>query len=144
MADFTWPMQEAVTAALKASAALKALVGDPARVYDHLPQPSIGQDQYPYVALGEEFTAVDWSTKSFDGTEQTVTFHVFSRYSGSKETKQILSVLHDLLHTQDLSLSGAHLVLMRFSFSTIVRDPDGRTRHGIARYRALVHASSIT
>ena len=95
---------------------------------------------YPFVSLGEE-TAVDYSTKDLDGGEFTVNIHVWSQYKGSKQTKEIMDRIHDLLHDSSLSVSGFNLANLRFEFSDILRDPDGITRHGVMRFRAIILGS---
>ena len=92
---------------------------------------------YPFVALGEE-TAIDYSTKNTNGGETTINVHIWSQYKGSKETKQIMDRIHDLLHDSDISVSGFNLINLRFEYSDIMRDPDGVTRHGVMRFRAII------
>jgi len=95
---------------------------------------------YPFVSLGEE-TAIDYSTKDLNGGEYTINIHVWSQYKGSKQTKEIMDRVHDLLHDSSLSVSGFNLVNLRFEFSDILRDPDGVTRHGVMRFRAIILGS---
>lgn len=98
----------------------------------------VTQDQsYPFITLGEE-TTIDYGTKSQNGGETTVNIHIWSQYKGSKECKQIMDKVHDLLHDSNLSVTGFNLVNCRFEYSDIVRDPDGVTRHGIMRFRAII------
>ena len=92
---------------------------------------------YPFVSIGEE-TAVDYSTKDLDGGEFTINIHVWSQYKGAKQTKEIMDRVHDLLHDSSLSVSGFNLINLRFEFSDILRDPDGVTRHGVMRFRAII------
>ena len=47
----------------------------------------------------------------------------------------------DALDRQALSLTGHNLVLLRFEFSQAMLDPDGLTRHGVQRFRALTQAA---
>jgi len=95
---------------------------------------------YPFVSLGEE-TAIDYSTKDLNGGEFTINIHIWSQYKGSKQTKEIMDRIHDLLHDSSLSVSGFNLVNLRFEFSDILRDPDGVTRHGVMRFRAIILGS---
>ena len=95
---------------------------------------------YPFVSLGEE-TAIDYSTKDLNGGEFTINIHVWSQYKGSKQTKEIMDRVHDLLHDSNLSVSGFNLVNLRFEFSDILRDPDGVTRDGVLRFRAIILGS---
>ena len=105
-------------------------------VFDDVPQNA----SYPYIALGEE-TAVDFSVKDIQGGDLTVNIHVWSQYKGSKETKQIMDKIHDLLHNINLSVTGFNLINLRFEFSDIMRDPDGITRHRVMRFRAIILGS---
>jgi len=127
-------LQEALYARLSNDSTLNSTYG--ASVYDETPEGS----GYPYVVLGET-TAIDYSTKDVAGSENTVTFHVWSQYRGAKETKNIMDRLHDLLHDYSLSVTGANLINLRFEFSDLVRDPDGITRHGVMRFRAILLGS---
>jgi len=108
-----------------------------AGVYDEVVETA----SYPYVQIGEE-TAIDFGTKNEDGGEFTITIHVWSQYTGSKETKNIMDRIHTLLHDSSLSVTGFNLVNLRFEFSDIIRDPDGITRHGVMRFRAIILGTS--
>jgi hypothetical protein len=101
-------------------------------VYDEV----VEGNSYPFITLGEE-TAIDYSTNNLVGAETTINIHVWSRYKGSKQTKQILDKIHDLLHDVSLTVSGVNLINLRFEYSDIMRDPDGITRHGVMRFRAI-------
>ena len=92
---------------------------------------------YPFVSLGEE-TAIDYGTKNENGGETTINIHIWSQYKGAKETKQIMDRIHDLLHDSNLTVTGFNLVNLRFEYSDILRDPDGVTRHGVMRFRAII------
>ena len=135
-ADSQWAVQQAVYTALTGDAAVQALIGNPARVYDHAPQDAT----FPYVVTGES-TAVDWDTKSEDGMEQTLTVHSWSRYRGLSEVKRIMAAVVDALDKQALSVTGHDLVQLRFEFSDTFLDEDGLTRHGVQRFRALTEAA---
>jgi len=101
-------------------------------VYDEV----IEGNSYPFITLDEE-TVTDYSTKNFVGAETTVNIHLWSRYKGSKETKQIMDQVHDLLHDVSLTVTGVNLINLRFEYSDILREPDGITRHGVMRFRAI-------
>lgn len=92
---------------------------------------------YPFVSLGEE-TSIDYGTKNENGGETTINIHIWSQYKGAKETKQIMDRIHDLLHDSSLTVTGFNLVNLRFEYSDILRDPDGVTRHGVMRFRAII------
>ena len=104
-----------------------------AKVFDDIPE----NTDYPYVQLGED-TAIDYSTKDQTGSEVSVNIDVWSRYRGSLEAKNIMDRVHTLLHDSSLSVTGSNFINMRFEFSDIIRDPDGITRHGVMRFRAIM------
>ncbi len=136
-ADSQWELQKAIYAVLRADAALIVLAGDKAspeqtRIYDRIEQDS----DFPYLQIGET-TALDWDTKSTDGMEQTIVIHSWSRYSGQKEVKQIMGAVVDAIDQATLSLTGHTLILIRFEFADTFMDQDGRTHHGVQRFRAL-------
>jgi len=128
-ADSSLAFQQAVYAALAASAAVKALVGDPARVYDDVPEGAA----FPYISIGDG-TVADWGTKTTIGAEVTLTLHAWSRHGGRKEAKQILDAVHGALHQQPLAMAGHTPLDVRFEFAEDFLDEDGLTRHAVARY----------
>lgn len=123
-------LQQALYSALNVSALTNDLS---CAVLDEVAQ----NQSYPFITLGEE-TTIDYGTKSENGAETTVNIHIWSQYKGSKECKQIMDKVHDLLHDSNLSITGFNLINCRFEYSDIVRDPDGVTRHGIMRFRAII------
>ncbi len=129
-------LQDALYAALASSAALKALIGDPVRVFDHVPS----ETAFPYVEIGE-VKAARFDSASRNGLDCTVTLNVWSRYQGRREAKQILDAIYAVLHDGTLSVAGNAHVLSAFIGAETKRDDDGLTYHGIARYRVIVQAT---
>lgn len=122
-------LQSAIYSALNVSAITSTLS---CGVYDEV----IEGNSYPFITLGEE-TAIDYSTNNLVGAETTINIHIWSQYKGSKQTKEIMDKVHDLLHDVSLTVSGVNLINLRFEYSDIMRDPDGITRHGVMRFRAI-------
>ena len=133
MSDYDSTLQQTVFNALDQSSTLQNLVTD---VYDFVPESTA----FPYVKIGEQ-TMVDNGTKDKKGSDFTIEVHTFSRYRGSVEIKNIMSVVYDILHESSLSVSGASLVNMRFEFSDIIKENDGLTTHGVQRFRVFVLSS---
>ena len=133
MSDYASALQQTVFTALDQSSTLQNLVTD---VYDFVPESTA----FPYVKIGEQ-TMVDDGTKDKKGSNFTLEVHTFSRYRGSVEIKNIMSVVYDILHESSLSVSGASLVNMRFEFSDIIKENDGLTTHGVQRFRVFVLSS---
>jgi len=126
-----FPLQSAIYSLLSNDSNLTTTLG--AGVFDDVLEGST----FPYVELGNE-SSIDFSTKTSTGSEYTINLHIWSQYAGSKEVKQIMDRLHDLLHDSNMNVTGFNLINVRFEFSDIMRDPDGKTRHGIMRFRAII------
>lgn len=141
-ADAQFALQQAIYVALRDDATLISLAPkesvspSEAKVYDHVPA---ADATFPYVVIGPGETS-DFSAKGLDGQEHSIHVHVWSRYRGSKQVKQIQSAILDVLDRATLTVAGHTLVLLRFEFSTVFPDPDGLTVHGTQRFVALTHA----
>jgi hypothetical protein len=126
-----WSLQQSVFAALGADAALTALLG-PGRIWDDVPQGT----PMPYVTLGPATTR-EASTGTEEGSEHSLTVHVWSDARGKKETHEALGAIRAALHDQPLALAGHRLVNLRHEASEVRRDPVSFAIHGTARFRAL-------
>ena len=135
MALGLFALQSRIYATLNGDSNLTSTLG--ASIYDDVPQGSA----YPFVSIGEE-QSNEYGTMDLDGRDTALTIHVWSRYDGAKQTKDILDRIHTLLHDSSLSVTGFNLVNLRFEFSDIMRDPDGVTRHGVIRFRATILGTS--
>tara|TARA_X000001382_G_scaffold62661_1_gene43310 strand:- start:957 stop:1364 length:408 start_codon:yes stop_codon:yes gene_type:complete len=135
MALGLFALQSRIYATLNGDSNLTSTLG--ASIYDDVPQGSA----YPFVSIGEE-QSNEYGTMDLDGMDTALTIHVWSRYDGAKQTKDILDRIHTLLHDSSLSVTGFNLVNLRFEFSDIMRDPDGVTRHGVIRFRATILGTS--
>jgi|SRR5690606_2996377 len=108
-------------------------------VYDDVP----GDAAFPYVVIGDD-THIPFDTDDSLGSESTLTLHVWSRYRGKKECKDIMALIYAALTRQPLALDGHDLITIEFEYSEVVLDPDGQTRHGVQRFRALVEQVTAT
>ncbi|PQA87241.1 DUF3168 domain-containing protein [Hyphococcus luteus] len=134
MTNAQWELQKAVYQALRADAALKSEIGDPARIFDDPPPAAL----FPYLTIGEA-RASDY--KGVDGAlEHDLKLYAFSRYAGRREVKRILCAVYDALHEAALTLSGHDLVNIRFVFADAFRRLDGEIYQGVARFRAVTMA----
>lgn len=133
MTTSLFAVQEAVYGALTSSTALQALIGNPARLYDVVPPAAI----FPYATLGDVLIK-QFDTKDQYGFDQALVLHVWSRYRGRKELKQIIQTIYDVLHNATLNVSGANVVMCQFQSASTSQENDGLTLHGILRYRIIV------
>lgn len=135
MSDVLFAVQEAVFTKLSGDAAMQALIGSPARLYDHAPAEAV----FPFLTLGAtDAEAAD--DKNGYGALQIMTLHAWSRYRGRKETQAILDAAYALLHHGDLTVSGHVCASCRWRDSAIGLEDDGLTYHGVASYRILTLA----
>lgn len=131
MSEFFNPLQQAVYTRLVAQ-----LTG--INVYDSPPNQPDGMpaSNFPYVVLGDD-TLAPFDTDNTVGTSATVTLHIWSRYNGRKEVKTILGQIYTALNRQaaNLSASGYAFIDSLYEFGDIIEEADGKTRHGVCRYR---------
>lgn len=135
MADPSLPLQIAVVTALKADAALGALVG--ARVYDEPPgDPS---PEFPYLTLGDGQVLGDDDVDGCeDRSEVFIRIDAWSRDVGYPEVKRIVSAVRQALRTADFVLDDFSVDVVEFVQCQYLRDSDGLTRHGALEFRFLV------
>ena len=130
----------AIIAALKGDAPLSALItvyaASPA-VFTHVPQ---DLESYPYVVLFETGLSADDNdcNLGFDGT---LNIHSWSDQRDMSVIGGIQKAIYDVLHHAELSMAGYTLVELHQEFSTILRDPDGITLHGVQRYRIILQTN---
>lgn len=128
MSFSAWDVQAAVFAALDGDVPLKAAVTG---VYDEVPEGTA----LPYVKIGDS-TIADWSGKDFGGTEQTLTVHVWSAAPGRQQNKEIMALVHAVLHEASLTVANNSLVNLRHTFAEDFQE-DGTTYHGVLRFRIV-------
>jgi hypothetical protein len=136
MNDALFAVQQAVMNALAANADLQALIGNPARLYDHVPPDAA----FPFVTYGATHI-VPYDTKTETGFEQIVTLDIWSRYRGGKETRDIFQALYTILHRANLIVSGQAFLSCEFHSADLAIDGDGLTTHGAARFSIITQAS---
>lgn len=131
----TWPLQQAIYTRLSGDTELVTTLG--AAVYDFVPDSA----PFPYVTIGDVTEAPN-DTMGRTGRDMTVTVHIWSQYAGNKQVMQIADRVDDLLDRWAVTVTGWNATHMLQEFFETFRDPDGKTRHGVARYRTHTHATS--
>jgi hypothetical protein len=135
MSDASWNLQVAIYSLLKN--ANPSITGG--RIYDDVPEAAEKADapdtEFPYVAVGELDVIpddVDASNGSRDdGVMETLTLHVWSRYHGQKEVKQIMQQIKNLLHDTKITVTDRSSALAEVTMMRSFIDQDGKTRHGV-------------
>lgn len=127
-------LQVAIFNALNNDAALMAKVS---AIYD---EPSAGAI-YPYVVMGDG-TMKDASLKDAAGSEHKFQVDVWSDAAGRLPVKEVMDLIHAVLHDASLILSSEHLVLIRCESAFDKRVDDGATvlYQGGLVFKAIVRA----
>lgn len=117
-----WEIQKAVYNALDAALATDVL--------DTVPD----EPTYPYTNMGE-WSEEPWDTDDSLGRETEFNVHSWSRYDGMKELKDMMDAIKAALHNATLTVTGQTMVMCYEVAMETMLDPDGRTRHGVQRFR---------
>jgi len=136
MTDALFAVQQATYNVLAASSAVQAALGNPPRLYDHVPPGAV----FPYVTFGA-ITALPYDNKDQTGFVQTVTLDIWSRYRGTKEVKDILQALYDALHRASLAVSGEVFISCEFAGADLLPESDGLTYSGKAHFSVITQSS---
>ena len=134
MSTFLLPAQRAIYNRLNGAIPDVNVYGDPPAQPDGMPLTN-----FPYIVVADAYD-VAWDTDDTLGANIMKTLHVWSRYHGTKEVKEIMGQIHDLLHRQEANLTAAgyRFVDCLFNYSTVYEEGDGVTRHGVCRYQLTV------
>src|SRR5688572_5933641 len=108
MSAAAWPLQEAVSTVVTAAVS-------PVSVLEVVPT----TPTYPFVIVGDD-ASKDWSTSEAYGEDITLTVHVWSQDSDREEMKTLQQQIYDVLHDQDLSVSGFNVAALLFLSSETV------------------------
>lgn len=144
MADLSLYVQKAVFDALSADSAIVSFVGN--RIYDLVPD----IQAFPYIEIGEgqsfewgDDALTDNAEGCFDGTEDYLNLHIWSRYAGYKEVKQILNALNSVFRSEKSFSTSFNGVSVTGSFSRdasrYFKDPDGLTIHGVFTLKTICY-----
>lgn len=133
-------LQIAIIGALKADAAVVAIVG--AGVYDSVPRAPDGTPQvpFPYVTFGE-IQFLPELGEATDAGETAVTLHCWSRAPGFMEVRALAKAVAAALHDAVLALGAGALQSLLLKSTHVFRDPDGLTSHTVLIFSALTDAN---
>jgi hypothetical protein len=132
-----WDLQQAVYAALAASETLNLLLGGE-RIYDATPQAAA----FPFLVI-DQTQIRDWSTGTEQGAEHVLLLHIWSRNESKQEAYEIADTVRDALDGAALSPDQHHLVNLTHQYSDLKRDEDGKTYHGVIRFRAVTEPLAL-
>lgn len=131
MTEFSHSLQIAVIQKLLQSGPLMALVND--RVFDDVPAGA----GFPRITYGDEDIVAD----DFDCVVSNIVFlpiHIWSNKVGKPEMKEIAGMVRNILHEEELEIPGHTLMSLHHDTTRYLRDPDGKTNHGVVTFRAMI------
>lgn len=106
-------------------------------VYDEVPQELTALDSdFPFVTMGETTLNAN-DDDAENGFDCTSTIHVWSRYRGRLQVKEIQGEIYNTLHRNDsLTIELPYEIYgLSFESSSTFMDGDGITRHGVQTFR---------
>lgn len=90
---------------------------------------------FPYILIGEEIM-IDVGTKTERRTSHLMTIHCWSKYQGSKETKEMIDFVWRSLK-DGLEVDGFSVDYIRLSLSQVMQDKDivddVQVNHGVVQ-----------
>lgn len=131
MSNHESALQKMLIAWLGADATLKALLGDPARIWDEPPK----SPAWPHLLIGRSESrpvAADGC-----GVEHVLSLNCVSRFGGSEEAKAICAAVRARLNEAALTGEGVRTISLRVTFSDVYRSGDLRRTYGVMRVRAV-------
>lgn len=133
-------IQTAVVTALRADSGVRtAMTGSSSptyNIFDNVPTNQV----YPYLYIGDiqgaRGTLLVMGTKAMDAI---LSIHIFSATPGFAEAQAIATAIDNVLNEHKLTLANSFYNVRTFfdMYVPKVEDngPDGKTRHGVLRYR---------
>lgn len=131
MSDHENALQKALIAHLRDDAALRALLGEPARIWD---QPAM-DPAFPHLLIGRNQSRP--VNADGCGIEHELTLTCASTFGGTEEAKAVSAAVRARLFEAQLTADGVRTVSLRVVFSDVFRSPDLRRTWAVIRVRAV-------
>lgn len=135
MSDHEGALVKALVAHLKGDADVRAVLGDPARVWDQPPDKPV----FPHLLIGR----VESRPVAADGCgiEHVLTLTCASKFGGAEEARAVVAAVRAALLDGALEADGVRTVSVRVVFSDVFRSPDLRRTWAVVRVRAVTEES---
>jgi len=131
MRDHESALQKALIAHLRTDGTVRALLGDPARVWDEAPRDAA----WPRLVVGRSESRPVAAEGC--GVEHALTLRCASRFSGTEEAKAVLAAVRAALHDVTLEADGVRTVSIRTTYADVFRSADLKRVWGVVRVRAV-------
>ena len=124
-------LQKALIAHLSEDVAVRALLGDSARIWDAAPQ----EPMLPHLLIGRcESRSVG---ADGGGVEHRLTLTVVSRFRGTEEAKAVLAAVRLRLADAPVEADGVRAVSLGVVFADVFPAADGARTYAVLRVRAV-------
>ena len=131
MSSHELALQKALIAHLAEDVAVRALLGDPARIWDAVPEQAV----LPHLLIGRcesRPVAADGG-----GLEHRLTLTVVSRFRGTEEAKAVLAAVRLRLTDAQVQADGVRAVSLGVTFADVFPAADGARTFAVLRVRAV-------
>ena len=134
MSLFALPAQQMIYTRLTTAMPTRTILDDVPNLSKSTPNAD-----FPFIVIGEDL-GQKWDTDDQLGGMVQANMHVWSRYPGKKEVKEIFQEIYNALDRQaaNLTATGYRCVDCLFEYSNVFDENDGATRHGVCRYRLTI------
>jgi len=131
MKDHEGALAGALIAHLKDDGALRALLGDPVRIWDQPPE----EAAFPHLLVGRNESrpvAADGG-----GVEHRLTLTCASRFAGMEEARAVAAAVRARLADARIAADGVRTVSLGVVFADVFRSPDLKRAWAVMRVRAV-------
>lgn len=118
--------------ALAGSQAVRAVLGDPPRLFAEAPPDPI----FPYAVFGEERCEARDAAEA-PAFEHGLSVHVFVRHGGREQAQAAVAAVRAALHDQPLTIEGRRAVFVYVPYADVFRTANPAVLHAVIRVKAL-------
>lgn len=131
MRDHENALVRALIAHLSGDGALRALLGEPARIWDQPP----AEPAFPHLLIGRgESRPV---RADGGGVEHRLTVSCVSRFPGLEEARAVAAAVRARLEDAAVEAEGVRTVNLAVTFADVFRSPDRKRAWAVMRLRAV-------
>lgn len=131
MSSHELALQKALIGHLSGDVGVQALLGDPARIWDAVPEETV----LPHLLIGRcESRPVG---ADGGGLEHRLTLTVVSRFRGTEEAKAVLAAVRFRLADARVQADGVRAISLGVVFADVFPAADGARTYAVLRVRAV-------
>ena len=131
MKDHEGALVKALIAHLRGDGALKALLGDPVRVWDQPPE----EPAFPHLLIGKSESR--GLKADGGGVEHRLTLTCASRFAGMEEARAVAAAARARVADAPLEADGVKAVSLGVTFTDVFRSADLKRAWAVMRLRAV-------